>query len=84
MKLSNRLEKLERAFNIGAGGQLCGCKGMAKDVRVFDEESPERNPDAETRPAAICEVCRRPKQVLIIRIVTAQQTTPGRVEEFAD
>jgi hypothetical protein len=72
MRLGNRVEKLERAFNIGGDGEACGCYGVGRrDTRICDEENPEEVADAETRPAAICEMCGRPKRILIIRLISS-------------
>ncbi len=70
MSLGNRVEKLERAFNIGGEGEACGCYGIGRrDTRICDEEKPEEVADTENRPAAICEMCGRPKRILIIRLI---------------
>ena len=70
MSLGNRVEKLERAFNIGGDGEACGCYRIGRsEIRLCDEENPAEVADTENRPAAICEMCGRPKRILIIRLI---------------
>ncbi len=72
MSLQTRLEKMERVLNAGDDGEVCGCYRQ-RDIRVYSDENSIQDAENDTRPAAMCELCGRPKHVVKIVVVRTRE-----------
>lgn len=65
MSLESRVERLEQAAGIGDDAGLCACPTMRWDIRPYLNESTSvEDARSDTRPAQVCERCRRPKRII--------------------
>jgi hypothetical protein len=73
VSLDSRLRRLERQAGVD-DGQACACKIGSSDIRTYMGAGDNHAAaDADKRPPEVCEVCRRPKEVIKIVVVHTRE-----------
>lgn len=69
MSIDSRIKNLERRAGV-TPGDVCGCDSFSRDIRTYmDAVDNQAAADADERPPVVCEVCKRPKEVVKVILV---------------